>query len=99
MVALMLTHQPFFMGGIDDVKLAKGNAFKALCFFVFTFILSVAYIMKDVATALEEGDAPRRRRSGNNYEGIPQGTGGPAVLAEYARNLELPESVESGVFT
>jgi hypothetical protein len=99
MVALMLTHQPFFMGGIDDVTVARGNAYKAMCMFVFTFILSVAYIVKDVATTPEEGDEPRRRRSGNNYEGIPQGTGGPAVLAEYARNLELPESVESGVFT
>jgi hypothetical protein len=87
------------MGGIDDVVKSRGNAYKALCMFVLTFTLSVAYILKDVATTSEEGDAPRRRRSGNNYEGIPQGTGGPAVLAEYARSLELPESVESGVFT
>jgi hypothetical protein len=99
MVALMLTHQPFFMGGIDDVKFARGNAFKALCFFILTFILSVVCIVKDASDGVEEGNAPRRTRSGDNYEGIPQGTGGPAVLADYARSLDLPESVESGVFT
>lgn len=96
---MMLTHQPFFMGGIEDVKVARGSAYGALFMFVVTFILSVVFIVKDVGTTPEEGDAPRRRRSGNNYEGLPQGTGGPAVLEEYSRNLDLPESVESGVFT
>ena len=94
----MLTYQPFFMLGIDDVKLARGNAYKACFFFVFTFVASIVYLIKDALTIREERDRVRRRRSGNDYDGIPQHTG-QSALEDYANDLNLPQTVESGIFS
>jgi hypothetical protein len=43
----MLIKQPFYMGGIDDVELAKSNAFGAAATFLFTFIISILYMIRD----------------------------------------------------
>lgn len=40
-------HQPFFVGGIDDVETAKSNAFGAAGTFFFTFLISIIYLIAD----------------------------------------------------
>lgn len=39
--------QPFFILGIEDVERAKGNAFGAAATFLFTFLLSIFYLLKE----------------------------------------------------
>jgi len=39
--------QPFLISGIDDVEVAKGNAFGAAGTFLFTFLLSIFYLLKE----------------------------------------------------
>ena len=95
---MMLTHQPFFMKDIEDVQESKKNAYGAMAFFIITFIVSVGYMITDGMAGPDERGIQRRRQSGNQYEGIAQGTG-PAVLEEYERNLSLPPSVTEGVFS
>ena len=46
----MLMRQPFFIGGIDDVEVAKGSAFGAAGLFFFTFVASIFYLMKESST-------------------------------------------------
>jgi hypothetical protein len=93
---MMLTYQPFFVGGIDDPKAATSNAYGAMAMFIFTFLVSVVYLIQDTLTSSD--DTLRRRQTGNDYEGVPTGTG-PAVLRDYALNLDLPASVQEGVFS
>lgn len=45
-VWIMLSTQPFFITGIEDVSLAKSNAFGALMTFCVTFAISVALIIR-----------------------------------------------------
>ena len=45
-VWIMLSTQPFFITGIEDVSLAKSNAFAALMTFCVTFAISVALIIR-----------------------------------------------------
>ena len=45
-VCIMLSTQPFFITGIEDVSLAKSNAFGALMTFCVTFAISVALIIR-----------------------------------------------------
>lgn len=45
-VWIMLSTQPFFITGIEDVSLAKSNAFGALLTFCVTFAISVALIIR-----------------------------------------------------
>ena len=41
----MLVHQPFLMGGIEDVEKAKTSAFGAAGTFFFTFLISIVYLL------------------------------------------------------
>jgi hypothetical protein len=98
MVAMMLTYQPLIMSGFDDHNFATSNAYGAMVFFFFTFLVSVVYLIKDALTTPVGGGGERSRRSGQEYEGIIQDTD-PAILQEYAMNLDLPPSVQSGFYS
>lgn len=50
-VYIMLATQPFFITGLEDIDLARKNAFGALMTFCTTFALSVFLIVKGKATA------------------------------------------------
>ena len=112
MVAMLLTHQPFYIGGIEDVAGATRNAYGAMGTFLCTFILSVVYLVSDVLKGgsrrgARNNNAPgiysdSRRRSGHNYDGVPTNTmmvGGPDIMQEHDTNLDLPMSVEHATFT
>lgn len=97
MIAMMLTYQPLLMAGIKDHKEATHNAYGAMAMFIFTFLVSVVYLIQDALTSSDD-DALRRRRSGNDYEGVSTGSG-PAVFHDYALNLDLPPSVQDGTYS
>ncbi len=43
----MLTKQPFFIGGIEDIEVATSSAFGAFTMFMFVFVLSAAGMYYD----------------------------------------------------
>lgn len=43
----MLMKQPFFIGGIDNVERATGNAFGAAGMFFFIFLVSMVHLIRD----------------------------------------------------
>eukprot|EP00567_Pseudictyota_dubia_P007624 CAMPEP_0197444770 /NCGR_PEP_ID=MMETSP1175-20131217/10166_1 /TAXON_ID=1003142 /ORGANISM="Triceratium dubium, Strain CCMP147" /LENGTH=133 /DNA_ID=CAMNT_0042975617 /DNA_START=355 /DNA_END=753 /DNA_ORIENTATION=+ len=46
-VGVMISKQPFYMKGLEDVDRCRSNAFGAMWMFVFTFVSSVAYLWYD----------------------------------------------------
>lgn len=103
----MLTYQPFYIGGIEDVQHAKNSAYGAMAMFILTFILSVLYIIFDVIRDAVGGgrrnntnmsSRAQRRRSGLDYDGVMTGPE-PHVLLQNNANLDLPPSVEQAHFT
>ena len=98
----MLTYQPFYIGGIEDVQHAKKSAYGAMAMFILTFILSVLYIIFDVIRDAVGGGRRNntniRRRSGVDYDGVMTGPE-PHVLQQNNANLDLPPSVEQAHFT
>ena len=101
MVVMMLTHQPLIVGGIKDLDRAKANAYGALFSFVVAFGVSVFYLIQDAARgggrSATSGDTRRRRSdAAHEYEGIPTNTN---VMNDYSMSLDLPRSVQEGVFS
>lgn len=95
MVFAMLTYQDFFIGGIEDLDQAKGNAKGGLKSFVCLFLLSVAYIVYD---ALNGGDKDihgreSRHSFGSEYHSVPtSGIDGPDLMLESMDFQPTPES-------
>jgi hypothetical protein len=56
-VGVLLTTQPFFILGIEDVNEAKSNAFGAMGMFMATFGLSMFGILRSNRSAKEAGDS------------------------------------------
>ena len=56
-VGVLLTVQPEFITGIEDVSLAKSNAFGAMGMFIGTFALSVFGILRTSPNEKEDIDA------------------------------------------
>lgn len=55
-VYIMLSTQPFFISGIDDVEVARSNAFAAGLTFCVTFAISVVGIMRQKGAVGREYD-------------------------------------------
>jgi hypothetical protein len=60
----MLVKQPFFVGGIDDVELAKNSAFGAAGTFFFTFCVCIFYLIHNERRIImtEDSDHFQQRR-------------------------------------
>mmetsp|Transcript_6292 Transcript_6292/g.11285 ORF Transcript_6292/g.11285 Transcript_6292/m.11285 type:complete len:102 (+) Transcript_6292:132-437(+) len=56
-VGILLSTQPEFITGIEDVSLAKSNAFGAMGMFFATFALSVVGILRTSPNEKEDIDA------------------------------------------
>jgi len=53
---MMLTNQPFYISGIDDVDTARDNAFGAMIVFAVTFFLSLVGLHHDSRSKREDMD-------------------------------------------
>ena len=91
-MAMMLTRQPLFVGGIEDLPLARSNAWAGLVVYLSAFATAMVFVAFDACRSPAQRNAQTRRRSGNEYDGIPTGTG-PPVIEQYAMSLDLPESI------
>jgi hypothetical protein len=58
----MISKQPFYIGGLEDVDHCKSSAFGAVFMFVFTFVTSVAHICYEKAN-------PYSRTSNRSMDG------------------------------
>lgn len=99
MVSMMLTFQPFYIGGIEDLEQAKSNAYGGVGSFLFIFLLSVVYLVFDaLRLGGLDGDIRESRHSrGSKYESVPtSGIGGPDLMLE---SMEFTRSSEQGRFT
>ena len=52
-VAVLITTQPFYLAGIDDVEKAQGSAYGATGMFLFTFLASIGGIWFDSMQKIE----------------------------------------------
>lgn len=91
MISVMLTYQPFLMGGIDDHEMARKNSNGAMGTFFFTFVLSVVFLIREECRLPDDRQEFRRRRSGRDYEGIPQDMDS---MQEYTLDFEIPPIVQ-----
>jgi hypothetical protein len=66
----MLSTQPFFIAGIEDIDVCKGSAMGAMFMFLGAFVLSVAGIYYDKANPKAESgpDMPE----GYSLNSVPQ---------------------------
>ena len=99
MVSLMLTYQPFYIGGIEDVEQAKKNAYGGVGSFAFCFLLSVIYLVIDALGGPENNEfrGESRHSNGVEYEAVPtSGMGGPDLMLE---TMEYTPSAGRAQFT
>jgi hypothetical protein len=98
MVVMMLTYQPLILRGIEDLGMAKVNAYGALFTFVVSFGVSVFYLLQD-SVLRRSSDRRQRRRSDEHHEyaGVP--TNSTILQERNSLNLDLPRSVQEGFFT
>lgn len=86
MVSLMLTYQPFYIGGIEDLEQATKNAYGGVGSFAFCFLLSVVYLVMDALGDNGSGgdyQTQSRHSNGAEYEAVPtSGIGGPDLMLE-----------------
>eukprot|EP00538_Stauroneis_constricta_P001608 CAMPEP_0119546198 /NCGR_PEP_ID=MMETSP1352-20130426/717_1 /TAXON_ID=265584 /ORGANISM="Stauroneis constricta, Strain CCMP1120" /LENGTH=99 /DNA_ID=CAMNT_0007590871 /DNA_START=197 /DNA_END=496 /DNA_ORIENTATION=- len=99
----MFTFQPFFINKVENVDRSRDNAYGACVMFLVAFFLSMIGLISsspdnDAATI---NSAPRRHYDGGDYGGIPADNHAhtPGVLQDYAENLELPPSVQDGIYS
>lgn len=91
MISMMLTYQPFFIGGIDDLDQARRNANGGVGSFLTVFIVSVVYLVIDALwggrnkndSNSNSNGVTSRRSNGNLYDAVPtSGVGGPDAMPE-----------------
>jgi hypothetical protein len=61
-VAMMLTHQPLFVLGIEDLSVARSSAFGSCYMYCFTFGVSVVMIYQESQKKWRERISARQRR-------------------------------------
>jgi len=83
-------HQPFFIGGVADVEIAKNSAFGAAGTFFFTFLISILYLIADTHFSFNSRSSnnPRNRR---DYDLV-------SMVQEYHHDDDASEQ-ELGTFT
>jgi hypothetical protein len=91
MVSMMLTYQPFYIGGIEDLENAKSNAYGGVGCFLLVFFTSVVCLVVDALRGGGiDGDMRESRHSrGAQYESVPtSGIGGSDLMmdSEFTRS-------------
>lgn len=98
MVVMMLTYQPLIVGGINDLGIAKANAYGALFTFAVSFGLSIFYLVQHSILG-GASDRRQRRRNEEEYEYSDVPTNSNILQERNSLNLDLPRSVQEGVFS
>mmetsp|Transcript_21168 Transcript_21168/g.44250 ORF Transcript_21168/g.44250 Transcript_21168/m.44250 type:complete len:105 (-) Transcript_21168:342-656(-) len=85
-VGMMLVKQPFFIGGIEDVDVAKSSAFGASGMFLFTFVVSILVLVRNSGRqeARQRGDARRNLGEGPSEYGQVPSIEGRFVTGEFS---------------
>jgi hypothetical protein len=67
---MMLVHQPFFVGGVEEVEKAKTSAFGAAWTFFLAFFLSIIYLISDAQSGYGGNSVikPRSPSSRGEYD-------------------------------
>lgn len=97
MVSLMLTYQPFFIGGIEDIEKSKSNAYGGAFSFLCIFLLSVVYLVYDALGGGNTDSFGRESRhsNGSEYHSVPtSGIGGADLMLETMDFQPTPESAQ-----
>jgi len=69
----MLTSQPFFIGGIEDMEVAKSSAFGAFFMFLFVFVVSAVGMWYDsnfgkkASSEEDDGEAEYQLAGGQEF--------------------------------
>eukprot|EP00561_Arcocellulus_cornucervis_P011312 CAMPEP_0185816878 /NCGR_PEP_ID=MMETSP1322-20130828/18199_1 /TAXON_ID=265543 /ORGANISM="Minutocellus polymorphus, Strain RCC2270" /LENGTH=232 /DNA_ID=CAMNT_0028513859 /DNA_START=48 /DNA_END=746 /DNA_ORIENTATION=+ len=84
-VGALLTYQPFYVSGLEDLEGAKSSAFGALGTFIFTFASSIVYLCYDSCCKFKYGVV--------STHDTDAGAGFPRGMAEYEVNIELADAV------
>ena len=66
----MVSTQPFFIAGIDNVDRAKTSAFGSMAMFIVAFVLSIVGIYYDKANPKDDRDSDVQE--GYSLNAIPQ---------------------------
>jgi len=86
-VWIMITKQPFYIRGLEDVDNCKKSAFGSMVLFITIFFLSVCYLCLD---------SSRRRRYGQlDISEHSERSSLPPGMTDYEVNLELSERFAS----
>jgi len=90
-VATLLTHQPFFIGGIDDYPQARGAAYGAMWAYIVTFSISIVLGIREAKLQHRESVIMR-----SNYGQVPT-----LDIQNYEVGdlQDLPSSVDEGIYT
>ena len=86
-VATLLTRQPFFIGGVTDYNQARGAAYGAMWAYLVTFGICAIMVIRDNRRQHRDGIIMR-----STYRQVP-------MLPMYDYEIELPSSVDEGVYT
>lgn len=95
MVSVMLSYQPFFIGGIEDIEQARRNANGGVGSFLFVFLLSTSYLVFDSLRGGGNGKTrgEARHSRGDEYEAVAtSGIGGPDLMLETMESTPIAEA-------
>ena len=103
MVGTMLVHQPFLMGGIEDVEKAKTSAFGAAGTFFFPFLISIVYLLAGSFFSFDSVASTIRNTTTNNPLSPGGGSRGAydlvSLVQEYHHDDDEIEGHEMGEFS
>mmetsp|Transcript_7432 Transcript_7432/g.14820 ORF Transcript_7432/g.14820 Transcript_7432/m.14820 type:complete len:250 (+) Transcript_7432:74-823(+) len=87
-VGLMITYQPFFVSGLEDVDNCRTSAFGAMATFIVTFVSSILYLGYDACCLFKYGALA------TSDDGVDSaGPGMPRGMSDYEVNLEMADMV------
>eukprot|EP00978_Attheya_sp_CCMP212_P027444 scaffold91900_cov59-Attheya_sp.AAC.5 len=89
----MISKQPFYIGGLEDVDHCKSSAFGAVGMFVFTFVASVAHICYEKANPYSRTNTNNHSMEEMDFVGRPGMRDFPGRTSSL---YELAESSSSG---
>ncbi len=99
----MLMTQPFYIGGVEDVEVAKGSAFGAAGTFFFTFLMSIYFMNQDARRLPEDSSSGTSSSNSDQRRGGSRGNYGQVPIFrdfdDPIHSMDVPENFEQGTFS